>query len=123
MNILLIDTSTRTARVGIIEDEKLLDSKEWESTPELGKQLLEEIDGLLKKHKLIWKDVARVAVHRGRVGSSFMGLRTGIVTATMLAEGSGLELVSVEAEDLDTMVKEACQGRALSVIDPRYVEN
>lgn len=148
MNVLLIDTSTRTARVGLIRDEKLIDqvvkvryappkagakiskaksnfyylvdSKEWESTPELGKKLIEEIDGLLAKHSLRLKDIERVAVHRGRAGSSFMALRTGIVTGTMLAEGIGAELVPIEGNEVETIVRQSCQGKGVQVIIPHY---
>jgi len=120
MNILLIDTSTRTARVGLIQDEQLTDITEWESTPELGKKLLEVVDELLKKHGLKLEEVERVAVHRGRVGSSFMSLRTGIVTATMLAQALGAELVAVESDDVQTMIREVSQGEVVGIIQPVY---
>src|SRR5688572_12196498 len=106
--ILLIDTSTRTARVGLIQNERLVGVKEWESNPELGRKLVEAVDELLQKHGLKMEDVRRVAVHRGRAGSSFMALRTGIVTGTMLAQASGAELAAVEGKDVETMVREAC---------------
>lgn len=118
--ILLIDTSMRMARVGLIQDQKLIDSKEWETTPELGKKLLEEIDGLLAKYNLELKDIQRVAVHRGKEGGSFMALRTGIVTGTMLAQTAGSELVQIQADAVETMVQEACQGEAVQVIEPMY---
>ncbi len=120
MNILFIDTSTKTARVGLIQDQILVDLKEWESTPELGKKLLEEIDTLLKKHALELKDIKRVAVHRGKEGSSFMALRTGIVTGTMLVEAARVELAQIEGDSVEAMVQEACQGEGVQVIEPMY---
>ena len=119
--ILLIDISTRTARVGLIQDEKLVDSQEWESTSELGKKLVEVVDELLKKHDLELKDVTRVAVHRGKAGSSFMSLRTVIVTGTILAEAIGMDLVQLEGDSLETMISEACQGEQVLTIDPNYL--
>lgn len=121
MNVLLIDTSTRTARVGLLQDEKLVDVKEWESTPSLGKDLVVVIDELLKRHHLELKDVKRVAVHRGKAGSSFMALRTGIVTGTTFAESLGAELVQVEGDSLDTIVEQACQGEAILTVEPNYL--
>lgn len=93
MNVLLIDTATRLVRVALMEDQKLIDSREWGRNPDLGKRLLDEIDGLLKRHNLTLREIQGIKVAPGGPESSFMALRTAVVVADMLAQGVGIKVL------------------------------
>lgn len=118
--ILLIDTSERVARVAVVANEQFLAVQECGSGPDLGKKIIEAADALLTAKSLTWESITRIAVHRGKVGSSFMALRVGIVTATMLAESLNRELVAVAGELPLDIITQASQAAAIEVVEPFY---
>jgi len=95
-----------------------MDSRKWKSEKQIGIHLLEQIDEMLEKNDISLNDIDRVAVYAGP--GHFSALRSGIVTATMLAEANTTELVSVKGDDLATMISEAIQGKVVDIIDPVY---
>lgn len=120
MNILLIDTSKRQAQVGCIKDGEVIAQRSWESTHQLGIDLLQQIDELAGEVEGFLPNVDRVAVHRGP--GHFSALRAGIVTATMLAEAWGAELVAVASSTADSQIEEAMTGDPAFVVEPVYME-
>lgn len=84
MNELLIDTSKLTGKVTLSVDNSPVLSQEIKLTTELGKDLLDAIDSLLQEGKLDFAELDKVSAHRGP-GQRSMALRTGIVTADLLA--------------------------------------
>ena len=94
---LIIDTAHPTARVVIIDEKKVLGSREFTNTPKVGTDLLVYIEELLKELEIDKKSLTKVAVHAGP--GSYGLVRTGIVTATILAQSVGAEFVEVTGED------------------------
>ena len=83
MNILIIDTSSsEEVKVGL-----KINGKEYfitSTTNKLKSQaVLPLIDKILRKHKLIIKDIASIQVNRGP--GSFTGLKVGVVIANTLS--------------------------------------
>ena len=119
---LLIDTSKREARVALIRDGAVFDSREWPFDFAQGKdrvgELLRNIDGVLKDNNLSLDDIKRIAVHAGP--GHFSALRSGIVTATMLAEAKNVELVSLKGNDMAALVNEAIENNPVDIVEPLY---
>jgi tRNA threonylcarbamoyladenosine biosynthesis protein TsaB len=118
MKILLIDTTGQPARVVLAEAGTVVAKKEEEIREELGIWLLGAIQELLDEVEWKKKEIKRVAVCAGP--GHYSALRTGIVTATILAQGLGRELVSVSADKIKEQLKEAEEARALAGVEPIY---
>jgi tRNA threonylcarbamoyladenosine biosynthesis protein TsaB len=82
--ILLIETATRHAVVGLAEpDGRLAGVAEWDSPHRHGEQLLPQLDRLLTEQGTAAADLIAVAVGIGP--GSFTGLRIGLATAKVIA--------------------------------------
>lgn len=103
---LIIDTAHPTAAVFVTDGKKVLGKKEWANTPKAGTDLLVRIEELLKELKIDKTSITKIAVH---VGPGSYGLvRTGIVTATILAQTIGAEILEIAGEDyLEKMTLDA----------------
>ena len=77
MNTLVIDTSDTVARFGLFQDDKLVDTLEWEAHRELSKTFYAKLDELLERNKLSYQDLDSIIVVCGP--GSFTGLRIGTV--------------------------------------------
>ncbi|MEO6077651.1 MAG: hypothetical protein ABIP54_02600 [Candidatus Andersenbacteria bacterium] len=115
---LIIDTAHPTARVIIADAENIVAKREWENTPQVGTSLLLYIEELLQELKKEKTDIARVAVHVGP-GSSGL-VRTGVTTATILAQSVDAELVGIKGETEDELVKNARSGEAQDGLEIKY---
>lgn len=93
MNILLIDTSTHTARVALENDGKIVEERTWPGDRTLGRVLLEKISELFQVQSMGWDEIDQIAVIQADSGGSFMAQRTGRITASMLAEANSKEVV------------------------------
>lgn len=116
--ILIIDTAHPTARVVLADEEEALGVKEWENTPKVGTDVLVCIDEVLQQAGKEKKDIARVGVHAGP--GSYALLRTGIGTATILAQAIGAQLVAVEGEASEELVQSAKNATPTASIEPKY---
>lgn len=88
---LIIDTAHPTARVILVDNETVLATREWANTPKVGTDVLIYIEELLKDTRVEKTSLARIAVHAGP--GSYGLVRTGIVTATILSQAVGAELL------------------------------
>lgn len=118
--LLIIDTAHPTARIIITDQEKVLGKREWENTPKVGTDLLINIEALLKELGKQKTDITRIAVHAG--SGSYGLVRTGIVTATILAQAIGAELVSVDGDSEEEIILNARNGEVVNAIEPKYRE-
>ncbi len=118
--ILIIDTAHPTARVLLIDDTSVLAKREWENTPKVGTDLLVYIEEVLEEAGKEKTDITRVAVHAGP--GSYGLVRTGIVTATVLAQAMGAELVAVGGDSEEEMIQSARSGEKTDSIEPKYRE-
>ena len=89
--MLIIDTVHPTGGVILADSEKTLATREWPNTPKVGTDLLTYIEEVLQEVGVEKTSLARIAVHSGP--GSYGLVRTGIVTATILAQSIGAELL------------------------------
>jgi tRNA A37 threonylcarbamoyladenosine modification protein TsaB len=113
MTILLIDTSKPTVWVGLVHDSKVVAEKEWLGDKTIGVKLLEGIEELTQDGR-----PQRIAVHVGP--GHFMALRTGVVTAQLLAQTWGVELVEIGGNERAELIQEAAQGVPVAAITVQY---
>lgn len=116
--ILIIDTTHPTARVMLVDDEKTLGIREWTNTPKVGTDLLMYIDELLHECGFEQSDITRVAVHSGP--GSYGLVRTGIVTATILAQAIEAQLVEAQGETTDELIENARKASPVVSIEAKY---
>jgi len=96
---LAIDTSTDTASLALIQDERALAELSWYCAQNHSTQLLPNLSHLLSQAGLEPKAISGIIVAQGP--GSYNGLRVGISTAKGLAFSLGVPLVgisSLEAE-------------------------
>lgn len=116
--ILIIDTAHPTARIVCADDTAVLGKREWENTPKVGTDLLTHIEELLQELGKQKTDITRIAVHAGP--GSYGLVRTGIVTATVLAQSIGAELVGVSGDSEDEVVASARTAERVDAVEPKY---
>lgn len=116
--ILIIDTAHPTARIVLGNSEKILGTREWMNTPHVGTDLLVYIEELLTECGQKKENISRIGVHPGP--GSYGLVRMGIVTATILAQGIGAELVGISNETPEEARQEALQLSSISSIEPKY---
>lgn len=91
---LYVDTSEPEAVISLQEQESTLAERRFTADPTLGRQLLEQLDDMLKELGKAKQDITAIDVDPGP--GHFMALRTGIVTAQTLAQALGLPLPKVQ---------------------------
>ncbi|RJO62036.1 tRNA (adenosine(37)-N6)-threonylcarbamoyltransferase complex dimerization subunit type 1 TsaB [candidate division WS5 bacterium] len=101
MNTLVIDTSDKIARLGLFRDDKLIDKLEWEAHRELSKTFYLELDKLLGRNKLQYKDLSSIIVVCGP--GSFTGLRMGIVIVNAFSYALGIKTAGVIQKEKMTL--------------------
>lgn len=95
MNILGIDTSTKTMSVALVSDNKILGELNFYSNMDHSERLIDNISFLLKSNDMTIKDIDLVGVAVGP--GSFTGIRIGIATAKGLCEFSKIPIVGVSS--------------------------
>lgn len=118
--ILIIDTAHPTAAVFVADDKQVLGKKEWANTPKVGTDLLVCIEELLQELKIDKTSLTRIGVHAGP--GSYGLVRSGIVTATILAQAISAELVEVTGETEDALVESARTAEAVVAVEAKYRE-
>lgn len=92
--VLVIDTATSTALVGLGELGGMYrDERTWRAGYRHGQELLARIEGILAAHHLAPGGLGGVIVGTGP--GSFTGSRVGLATAKGLAHGLGIGLAAV----------------------------
>lgn len=94
--ILLIDTSTPTCRVSMIEGEWRYDTM-WEAGRELAKGLLGFLEQELSFQEKSWQDVTGLVAYKGP--GSFTGLRIGITVFNTLAHANNWPIVGTNGDN------------------------
>jgi len=92
MNILVIDTSDRIARIGLFREGSLENKIEWEAHRELSKTFFYKLDELLGD-KFKYNDIDLIIVVRGP--GSFTGLRIGITIVNTFSYALGVKTTGV----------------------------
>lgn len=121
-SILVIDTSNKTARFGLFQDEKLKDSLEWEAHRDLSKTFYIKLDELLGRNKFGYNDFNSIIVVRGP--GSFTGLRIGIVIVNTFSYALDIKTAGViqkEKMSLEEIYKTGKKELKKSqIIEPFY---
>lgn len=93
MKILIINTSTGTNEIALINGSQVIFEKNWKSAQNESEKLLPEIQKGLKKAKLGIEDLSGIAVTQGP--GPFTSLRIGVATANALAISLKIPLYSL----------------------------
>ncbi len=94
--ILLLDTSTPTCHLSMIEGDWRYDTN-WEAGRELAKGILGFLEQEISFQEKSWSDVTGLVVYQGP--GSFTGLRIGITVFNTLAFTNKWPIVGVTGED------------------------
>lgn len=94
--IILLNTSTATAELTIIEDTKQ-QRYEWLADRELAKGLLQWMNEKLQENNKQLSDIRGIGVYIGP--GSFTGLRIGLTVLNTLADGLSVPIVGVKGDD------------------------
>jgi len=101
MKLLLLSTAADPAHLAVVEDGRLLETREVAAQRHLSERLLVGIEALLSHAGWRFSDLDAIAVVPGP--GSFTGLRIGLAAANALAYANDLLLVSVSAADATTI--------------------
>jgi tRNA threonylcarbamoyladenosine biosynthesis protein TsaB len=117
MKILGIDSTAKTASVGITEDNKVIDHILVNQGLTHSETLLPLIDNILKKNNLTIDDMDAFAVNNGP--GSFTGVRIGVAVVKGLAFKSHKPCFEVSTLDSIAYNCKSKEGMVVSVIDAR----
>lgn len=116
--ILLLNTSTPTCRLSMIEGDWRYDTM-WESGRELAKGLLGFIEQEILFQEKSWGDVTGLVVYQGP--GSFTGLRIGITVFNTLAYSNEWPIVGVTSDDWRAQgLKRLNAGENDEIVLPEY---
>lgn len=93
--ILLLDTSTYTCYVTLVEDD-VWSNYEWQADRTLARDLLSYLRDKLAEHDKTFGDLRGLGVHKGP--GSFTGLRIGITVMNTLAESLEIPIVGASGD-------------------------
>tara|TARA_Y100001936_G_scaffold250388_1_gene303051 strand:+ start:1279 stop:1944 length:666 start_codon:yes stop_codon:yes gene_type:complete len=99
LNLVVIDTSTRFAGVGVQNFEGKRTTRSWHSSQNHGRELMSAVVDSLGDLNLEAKDVTHVAAALGPGG--FSAIRVGISAALGLAVSSQLPVLGVTTHDVE----------------------
>lgn len=116
--ILLLDTSTPTCHLSIVDGDWRYDTR-WEAGRELAKGLLGFIEREIFSQHKAWKDGAGLVVYQGP--GSFTGLRIGITVFNTLAYSNSWPIVGVTGDDWQAKgLKRLESGENDEIVLPEY---
>lgn len=105
--ILLIDTSTPTCKLTLIDGESRYDYS-WEVGRELSKNLLGYLESSLSEHAKSWQGIKGLGCFKGP--GSFTGLRIGLTVFNTLAQSLNIPIVGCTGDDWQTQVTARLKG-------------
>lgn len=94
--ILLLDTTTPTCRLTIIDDDQVAHDYTWQAERDLARGLLEFVVTTLAAHQATFDQVTGLGIRRGP--GSFTGLRIGAATWNTVADARAIPLVGTTGE-------------------------
>lgn len=97
--LLAIDTSTDTASLALVEEKRVLVELTWRSAQNHTRQLLPNLEHLLRQQQRAVTALTSIVVARGP--GSFNGLRVGIGVAKGLAFSLGVPLVGIGSLEVE----------------------
>ena len=120
MNIFAMDTSTLTATVAVLSDEKLLGEFSVSNKLTHSVTIMPMTDSLLKSASLALNDIDVFAVSVGP--GSFTGLRIGMATVKTFAQALGKPIIGVSSLDAAVGNFALAKGLVCPMFDARRSE-
>lgn len=116
--ILLLDTSTPTCRLSMVEGGWRYDTM-WESGRGLAKGLLGFLEQEISSQDKTWSDVTGLVVYKGP--GSFTGLRIGVTVFNTLAHANGWPIIGTTGDDWRAQgLKRLEAGENEEIVLPEY---
>ena len=112
-----IDTVSDDASLAILEGDAVVAQRAWRATSTVSRELLQELDELLRAAGIDRRAIARIAVDIGP--GQYGAVRSGIATAQGLALALDVPLAGVPRLDADAWPLVAAGGTVVSVHDIR----
>lgn len=95
--ILLLDTSTPTCRLTLIDADGQQYEAQWEAGRELSKGLLAFLESELQRRGKAFSDLSGIGAFRGP--GSFTGLRIGLTVLNTLADALAVPIIGTTDDD------------------------
>ena len=95
--IILLDTSTETCRLALVDSQNVRHDYAWEAGRSLSVGLLGFLRDKLAEHQQRFEDITAIGVMKGP--GSFTGLRIGLTVLNTIANDREIPIVGVEAGD------------------------
>lgn len=118
--ILLLDTSTPTAKLTLIDDVQ--HSYEWQAERELAHGLLRWLEEKMDEQSKSWRDVTGIGAFEGP--GSFTGLRIGLTVLNTLADSLHVPIVGGSGESWQQVaIRRLENGDNDHIVVPHYGGN
>ena len=95
MFVILLDSSNTSLTVGIANQDKVLESISYEAWQSQSEYMIPELDKLLSKYNVNYKDISSVVVSIGP--GSYTGVRIAITIAKTIATATGCKLYGISS--------------------------
>lgn len=116
--ILLLDTSTPTCKLALVDGDWRYDN-EWEAGRTLAKGLLEYLQEQLAKNGKTFADISGIGAFKGP--GSFTGLRIGLTVLNTIADAQSIPIVGgVDKAWQEDVLRKLDAGENEKVVLPFY---
>lgn len=115
MILLAIDTTSEHGSLALVQDGRIIECVPLRSADGFAHILFPEIESLLARHSLSWRDLSGIAAAAGP--GSFTGVRVGLTAAKGLAEATNTKVVAVS--NLQALAWFGTQPLRAPIIDAR----
>ena len=95
MRSLIVDTATKNLYIALMDDENIIEESIFSESKEHSKNIMPQIDRILKDNHLAIKDIDRIYVGIGP--GSYTGVRIGVAVCKMLAWTLNIPLYEVSS--------------------------
>lgn len=95
--ILCLRTDTKQAEIYLQEGMRLVVEKTWQADRQLAKDLLGEIEAVVKNGAGKWENITGIVVYQGP--GSFTGLRIGCSVANAIAYAQNIAIVGTTGDE------------------------
>ena len=116
---LLLDTSTATCRLTLIDDNNQSFDYEWQADRTLARYLLKFLQEKLTEHNVDFHNVTAIGVMKGP--GSFTGLRIGLSVANTLADSLQIPIVGTNGDNWrEVALSRLVRGETDKIVLPEY---
>ena len=95
MFVILLDSSNTSLTVGLANKDKVLESVSYEAWQSQSEHMIPELDKLLNKYDVCYKDISDVVVSVGP--GSYTGVRIAITIAKTIAVATGAKVYGISS--------------------------